>query len=115
MGFGLVIGFIGFLKLVIPSNCSAVATLQFTTARTKCSQSAVSLPIVAWEHFQSRRSLSFRVSRLRSSRAAACLTTRLSIATQRLTVMGAPPSLTHPPGATVCDGLRRVCLPAANC
>jgi hypothetical protein len=50
MGFGLVIGFIELLQIVSTGNYSAIAnphTLQFTTARTKSSQSAVSLPVVA--------------------------------------------------------------------
>jgi hypothetical protein len=44
MGFGLVIGFIAHLKLVTTINYSTIAdshTLQFTTARTKSSQSAI--------------------------------------------------------------------------
>jgi hypothetical protein len=51
MGFGLVIGFIANLQIVTTSNYSAIAnshTLQFTTACTKSSQSAVSSLIVAW-------------------------------------------------------------------
>jgi hypothetical protein len=51
MGFGLVIGFIGNLQIVNTSNYSAIAnsqTLQYTTARTKSSQSAVSSLVVAW-------------------------------------------------------------------
>jgi hypothetical protein len=50
-GFGLVIGFTEQLQIVTTSNYSAIAnshTLKFTTARTKSSQSAVSLPVVAW-------------------------------------------------------------------
>jgi hypothetical protein len=50
-GFGLVIEFIEHLQIVTTSNYSAVAnshTLQFTTARTNCPQSAVSSPVVAW-------------------------------------------------------------------
>jgi hypothetical protein len=46
-----VIGFIEHLQIVTTSNYCAIAnshTLQFTTARTKPSQSAVSLPVVAW-------------------------------------------------------------------
>jgi hypothetical protein len=49
-GIWILIGLIEFLKLVTASNYSAVAsscTLQFTTARTKSSQSAVSSPVVA--------------------------------------------------------------------
>jgi hypothetical protein len=49
MGFGLVIGFIEHLQIINTSNYSAVANshnLQFTTARTKSSQSAVSSPVV---------------------------------------------------------------------
>jgi hypothetical protein len=44
-GFGLVIGFTEHLQIVTAINYSAIAnshTLQFTTARTKTSQSAVS-------------------------------------------------------------------------
>jgi hypothetical protein len=50
-GFGLVIGFIEHLQITATSNYGAIAespTLQFTTARTKSSQSAVSLPVVTW-------------------------------------------------------------------
>jgi hypothetical protein len=49
-GFGSVIGFIEHLRIVTTSNYSLIAnshTLQFTTARTKSSQSTVSLPVVA--------------------------------------------------------------------
>jgi hypothetical protein len=49
--FGLVIGFIEHLQNVTTSNYSGIAnshTLQFTTERTKYSQSAVPLPVVAW-------------------------------------------------------------------
>jgi hypothetical protein len=38
-----------------------------------------------------------------------------SLPTQRLTKMGAPPSPTPAPGATICDDLRRVCLSTADC
>jgi hypothetical protein len=51
MVFGLVIGLIGLLKLVTTINYRAITdshTLQFTTARTKSPQSAVSSPAVAW-------------------------------------------------------------------
>jgi hypothetical protein len=51
MAFGLVIGFIDQLQIIATSNSSAIAnshTLQFTTARTKPSQSALSSWIVAW-------------------------------------------------------------------
>jgi hypothetical protein len=50
-GFGLVIGFNEHLQIVNASNNSAIPrshTLQFTTAHTKSSQSAVSSPTVAW-------------------------------------------------------------------
>jgi hypothetical protein len=50
MGFGSEIGFIEHLQIVT-SNYSAVAnahTLQFTTAYTKSSQSAMSSPVIAW-------------------------------------------------------------------
>jgi hypothetical protein len=50
-GFGLLIGFIKHLLIVATSNYSAIAnshTLHFTTTRTKCFQSAVNLPVVAW-------------------------------------------------------------------
>jgi hypothetical protein len=49
--FGLVIGFIEHLKIVTTIHYGAIANshnLQFTTARTKTSHSAVSSPIVAW-------------------------------------------------------------------
>jgi hypothetical protein len=48
--FGLITDFIEHLEIVITSNYSAIGnlhTLQFTTARTKSSQSAVSSPVVA--------------------------------------------------------------------
>jgi hypothetical protein len=51
VGFGLVIGFIDNLQLVTTTNCNAIANshiLQFTTARAKSSQSAVSSPFVTW-------------------------------------------------------------------
>jgi hypothetical protein len=47
----LVIGFIELLQIVTTSNYSAIAnshTQQFTTARTKSSQFAVSSPVVVW-------------------------------------------------------------------
>jgi hypothetical protein len=50
MEFGLVIGFIELLQNITTSNYSAVAnsrTLQFTTAHTRSSQSAVSSPVTA--------------------------------------------------------------------
>jgi hypothetical protein len=51
MGFGLVIGFIDHFntQLMTTLNYSAIAdphTLQFTTARTKSFQCAVSSPII---------------------------------------------------------------------
>jgi hypothetical protein len=54
-GFRLVVGFIEHLEIVTTSNYSAIAnshTLQFTTARTKPSQSVLSLPVVAWWRIQ---------------------------------------------------------------
>jgi hypothetical protein len=48
--FGLVIGFIDHLQIVIPSIYSSISNayvLQFTTARTNTSQSAVSSAVVA--------------------------------------------------------------------
>jgi hypothetical protein len=53
-GFGLVSGSVEHLQnlqSVTTSNYSAIAnshTLQFTTTRTKSSQSAVSSPVVSW-------------------------------------------------------------------
>jgi hypothetical protein len=50
-GFGLVIEFIEYSQIVTTSNYNAIAysyTQQFTTARTKTSQSAVSSSVVAW-------------------------------------------------------------------
>jgi hypothetical protein len=49
--FGLVIGFTEHLQNTTASSYSAVAnshSLQFTTARAKSFQSAVSPPAVAW-------------------------------------------------------------------
>jgi hypothetical protein len=51
MGFGMVIGFIEHLKLVITNIYNAAVnlhTLQFTTACFECSQFAVSSPVVVW-------------------------------------------------------------------
>jgi hypothetical protein len=51
MGFGLVVRFAENLQIVTTSSYSAVAnshTLQFTTARTKYSQSSVFSAVVAW-------------------------------------------------------------------
>jgi hypothetical protein len=51
MGIGLVIGFIEHLQIIATSNYSPIANShiqQFTTACTKSSRSAVSLPVVAW-------------------------------------------------------------------
>jgi hypothetical protein len=51
VGLGPVIGFTEHLQNVTTSNYSAITnshTLQFTRARTKSSQSAVSSPVVAW-------------------------------------------------------------------
>jgi hypothetical protein len=50
-GFGLVIGFTEHLRNVTANNYSANANshlLQFTSTRTKPSQSAVSSPVVVW-------------------------------------------------------------------
>jgi hypothetical protein len=50
MGLGMVITFIEHLQIVVTRNYSAVAkshTLQFSTAGTKSSQSAVSSSVVA--------------------------------------------------------------------
>jgi hypothetical protein len=52
-GLGLVIGFIEHLhtQLLSTSNYSVIAnshTVQFTTERSKSSQSVVSSPVVAW-------------------------------------------------------------------
>jgi hypothetical protein len=51
MGFGWKIGFIEHFQILSTSNNSSIANshiLQFTTARTTSSQSAVSSPVVAW-------------------------------------------------------------------
>jgi hypothetical protein len=51
MGFGLVTGFTELLHNVTVNNYSTNTnshTLQFTKARRKSSQSAVSSPVVAW-------------------------------------------------------------------
>jgi hypothetical protein len=77
MGFRLVIGFIEHLQTVTTSNYSAMAdshTLQFITARTTSSQSAVFSPGVVWQRFQRRRSLNFRVYGFKSSLAVVYLT-----------------------------------------
>jgi hypothetical protein len=61
----LVIGFPGMLKLVTTINYSVIAnshTLQFITARTKISQSAVSSPVFAWQWLQRRTFISFHGS-----------------------------------------------------
>jgi hypothetical protein len=61
MGFGLVIGFIELLQIVTASNNSTIANshmLQFTTARTKSSQFAVSL-LVVWSQIAT---LSYQVA-----------------------------------------------------
>jgi hypothetical protein len=103
IGIG-VIGFVGLLRLVTTSSSRAIANshnLQFTRARTSSSQSAVSSPIVVCLRFQCRRSLIFRAFGLTSSLAGVYLTTRLSVATQRLKTMWAAPPPTSPPGATV--------------
>jgi hypothetical protein len=50
-GSVLAMGFIGLLQTVNPINYSAIANshiLQFTTARTKCSHSDASSPVVTW-------------------------------------------------------------------
>jgi hypothetical protein len=50
-GLNIVIGLIELLQDLTTSNCSANVnsrSLQFTTARTKSSQSAVSSPVVPW-------------------------------------------------------------------
>jgi hypothetical protein len=50
MGFALVTGFIEHLQIVTTRNHSGITnshTLQFATAYTKSSQSAVSSPVVA--------------------------------------------------------------------
>jgi hypothetical protein len=50
-GFGLVIGFIEYLHIITTSNYNANANshnLQFTTARIKSFQVAVSSPVVTW-------------------------------------------------------------------
>jgi hypothetical protein len=62
MGFGLVIGFIEHLQNVttsIYSNVTNSHTLQFSTARIKSSQSAVSSLLLPGNDFQHRRSLNF--------------------------------------------------------
>jgi hypothetical protein len=50
-GFGFVIWFIEYLKIVTTSIYVVISNphiLQFATARTECSQSAVSSPAVTW-------------------------------------------------------------------
>jgi hypothetical protein len=48
MGFGLVTGFIAHLQIVTTTTALSLihTNLQFTTARTKSSQSTVSSPVV---------------------------------------------------------------------
>jgi hypothetical protein len=51
MRFGLVIGFVDHLEIVTTSNYRTITnshTLQFTTACTKSSQTAVFSPVVVW-------------------------------------------------------------------
>jgi hypothetical protein len=51
MGFGLVIAFIEHLQIVTTRKYTAIVNLhilQFTTASTKSSQSAMPSPVVAW-------------------------------------------------------------------
>jgi hypothetical protein len=77
----LVIGFIVLSQKVTTSNCGAIAyshTLQFTTARLYL-LSLLCLLRLSRNDFQRRRFLSFRVQRLRSSLAVACLTTQLGV------------------------------------
>jgi hypothetical protein len=75
LGFGLVIGFTEHLQNVATCNCSVIATshtLQFTTVRTKSSQSAVSSPVVAWWRITTITSAAVLTSLL----AADCPTTK---------------------------------------
>jgi hypothetical protein len=61
VGFGLVIRFIEHLRIVTTGNYSAIAnshTVQFTTARSKSSQSAVPSPVVAWWRIPTKSSAS---------------------------------------------------------
>jgi hypothetical protein len=51
MGFGFVIGFTEHSQIITTHNYSTIPnshTLQFTTARTKSSQSTVSSTVAAW-------------------------------------------------------------------
>jgi hypothetical protein len=51
MGFGSVTGFIEHLQILTTRKYSAIAnshTLQFTAARIKSSQPAVSSPVAVW-------------------------------------------------------------------
>jgi hypothetical protein len=77
------------------------------TITDQCSQSRSSLRCCIKSSNTGRSS----TPGLTSSQAGGYLT-RLSVATLWLTTTGTPPP---PPGATVCDDLRRVCLPTANC
>jgi hypothetical protein len=73
-GLGMIIGFIEHLQIVTISYYSAIARthrLQFTRARTKSSQFAVSSPIVAWW----RNPVMSSVSVLTFLPASDCLTT----------------------------------------
>jgi hypothetical protein len=89
MGFELVIGFIARLEITTTNNYSAIANshiLQFTIERVESSRSAC-LRRLSYNGFPPHRFISFHVSRLLSSLAGAYLTTRLSVATQRLTTL----------------------------
>jgi hypothetical protein len=75
--FGLAIGFIEHLQIVATSNCSANAnshSLQFTTARTNSSHSAMSSAVVSGNGFQRRRTINLGGHGFKSSLAVDYLT-----------------------------------------
>jgi hypothetical protein len=85
--FGLVIGFIGLLKLVTTINYSAIADSQ-TLKSPQHTLSLLSLPCLhrlsPGNGSQRHRFLSFRVPRLRSSLAGAYLRTQFTVFSQGL-------------------------------
>jgi hypothetical protein len=88
MGFGLVIGFIEHLQIVTTSNYSGIVNshaLQFTAARSKSSQSAVSspvdIPLLLGSHFHRLAAISHQPRTLLSTISR--LPSLLSLGTDR--------------------------------